>query len=235
MSILESSALQRRFDLADPDLEIFRTWIDQTGIRWGIDAAQRAELGLPAFAQNTWRAGLDRLLLGYAAPARGEKLFAGILAFDKIEGGLAETLGRFVEFAEALFSTAGELQQPRPLLAWQETLRQIALRFFPPDDEREPDLRRLRRVLDSLGETAILSGFEEAVPLDVLLAHLEKALAESESGSGFLVGCVTFCALKPMRTVPFRVVCLVGMNDTDYPRHHRAPGFDLIAQDPQAR
>ena len=36
-----------------------------------------------------------------------------------------------------------------------------------------------------------------------------------------------------MRTVPFRVVCLVGMNDTAYPRHDRAPGFDLIAQDPR--
>ncbi|MDQ3115872.1 MAG: exodeoxyribonuclease V subunit gamma [Verrucomicrobiota bacterium] len=233
MSILESPALQRRFDLADSDLEIIRTWIDEAGIRWGVDAAQRNALGLPAFAQNSWRAGLDRLLLGYAAPARGEKLFQGILAYDKIEGSFAETLGHFVEFAEALFGTAGELQQPRPLLAWQETLRQIVLRFFPPDDEREPELRRLRHVVDSLGETAALSGFEEAVPLDVLLAHLEKALAETESGSGFLVGRVTFCALKPMRTVPFRVVCLVGMNDTAYPRHHRAPSFDLIARDPR--
>ena len=233
LSILESSTLQRRFDLADSDLEIVRTWIDKTGIRWGIDAAQRQSLGLPPFAQNSWRAGLDRLLLGYAGPARGENLFEGILAFDEIEGSLAETLGHFVEFAEALFRTAGELQPPRPLLAWQETLRQIALRFFPPDDEREPELRQLRRVIESLGEAAALSGFAEAVPLDVLLAHLEKALAESESGSGFLVGRVTFCALKPMRTVPFRVVCLVGMNDTAYPRHHRAPGFDLIAQDPR--
>ena len=233
MSILESGTLLRRFDLVDSDLEIIRTWIDKAGIRWGIDAAQRKDLGLPAFAQNSWRAGLDRLLLGYAARARGENLFEGILAFDEIEGSSAETLGQFVEFAEALFSTAADLQQPRPLLAWQETLREITFRFFPPDDEREPELRHLRRVIESLSETAVLSGFDEAVPLDVLLAHLENALSESGSGSGFRVGRVTFCALKPMRTVPFRVVCLVGMNDTDYPRHYRPPGFDLIAQDPR--
>ncbi len=233
IGILESSALQRRFELVDSDLEIIRRWIEKTGIRWGIDAAQRAALGLPAFAENSWRAGLDRLLLGYAAPARGERLFEGILAYDEIEGSLAETLGRFVEFTEALFTTARALEQARPLLAWQETFRQIAARFFAADDEREPELRQLRRVLDSLGETAALSGFDQAVPLDVLLAHLEQALARTESGSGFLVGKVTFCALKPMRTVPFRVVCLVGMNDTAYPRHDRAPGFDLIAQHPQ--
>ncbi len=67
MSILESSALQRRFELVESDLEIIRVWIEKTGIRWGIDAAQREALGLPAFAENSWRAGLDRLLLGYAA------------------------------------------------------------------------------------------------------------------------------------------------------------------------
>ena len=183
---------------------------------------------MPAFGENSWRAGLDRLLLGYAAPARGEKLFEGILAFDEVEGSLAETLGHFAEFAEALFATARRRCSSRARSReWEETSAPNRRRFFPADDEREPELRQLRRVIDSLGETAELSGFAEPVPLDVLLAHLEKALAGTESGSGFLVGRVTFCALKPMRAVPFRVVCLVGMNDTAYPRHDRPPGFDL--------
>jgi exodeoxyribonuclease V gamma subunit len=233
ISVLESPPLQRRFELVDSDLEIIRGWIEKTGIRWGIDAEQRAALGLPAFAENSWRVGLDRLLLGYAAPAHGEQLFEGILAYDEVEGSLAETLGRFVEFCEALFATASSLQHPRSLLDWQETLQQITVRFFTAEDEREAELRQLQRVLESLGETAALSNFAEAVPLDVLLAHLEQALASTESGSGFLVGKVTFCALKPMRTVPFRVVCLVGMNDTAYPRHDRAPGFNLITQNPR--
>jgi exodeoxyribonuclease V gamma subunit len=233
LSILESTALQRHFSLTEPDLETIRTWIEKTGIRWGIDAAHRAELGLPAFNENSWRAGLDRLLLGYATPARGEQLFGSTLAFDEVEGSLAETLGNFAAFSEALFATARELKHARPLLAWQETLRQITARFFDADDEREPELRQLRRVIDSLGETAQLSGFDSDITLDVLLAHLEQAFSSSESGGGFLAGRVTFCALRPMRTVPFRVVCLVGMNDTAFPRHSTAPAFDLIARDPQ--
>ncbi|HEY3602613.1 MAG TPA: hypothetical protein VGK72_11710, partial [Chthoniobacterales bacterium] len=233
LSLLESVPLQRRFELTEPDLEIIRDWIEKTGIRWGIDAAHRAALGLPDFNENSWRAGLDRLLLGYAGPARGEQLFEGILAFDEVEGNLAETLGHFAEFAAALFATARNLAQPRPLTEWQATLREISLRFFETDDEREPELHPLRNVIESLGESAALSGFDEAVPLDLLLAHLEQALARNERGSGFLIGRVTFCALKPMRAVPFRVVCLVGMNDTAYPRHDRPPGFDLVAQDPR--
>ena len=125
------------------------------------------------------------------------------------------------------------LATPRSLLDWEKTLREINLRFFPTDDEREPELRRLRHIIASLGEAARLSDFEEPVPLEVLLAHLEQALSRAESTAGFLAGKVTFCSLKPMRTIPFRVVCLVGMNDTAYPRHDRPPAFDLVAQNPK--
>ncbi len=229
LSILESTELQRRFALADSDLETIRTWIAQTGIRWGIDAAHRAEFGLPAFGENSWRAGLDRLLLGYATPARGEQLFDGLLAYDEIEGSLAETLGSFAGFVEALFAAASSLKQPRTLAEWQETLREITARFFEANDDREAEMRQLRWVIESLTEFP----FHDAIPLDVLLAHLEQALATHASGSGFKPGRVTFCALKPMRTVPFRVVCLVGMDDTAFPRHNTAPAFDLIAQHPQ--
>src|SRR5207237_7508830 len=72
-----------------------------------------------------------------------------------------------------------------------------------------------------------------AVPLDVVVAQLEYSLDESSSGAGFLSGQLTFCALKPMRSVPFKVVCLLGLNDTAFPRHDRAPGFDLLAQYPK--
>lgn len=233
VSILESLALQERFNLTEADLETIRAWIEKTGIRWGIDAAHRAEFDLPEFGENSWRAGLERLLLGYAAPARGERLFEGILAFDEVEGSLAETLGSFVEFAEALFETAASLKNPRTLLQWQETLREISERFFAADDEREIEMHQLRRVIESLRETAALSEFDGEVPLDVLLAHLEQALANTESGVGFLAGRVTFCALQPMRSVPFRVVCLAGLNDTAFPRHNTLPSFDLVAQHPR--
>ncbi len=229
MSILESLPLQRQFCLAESDFEVIRTWIAKTGIRWGVDAAHRAELSLPEFNENSWRFGLDRLLLGYATPAHGEQLFEGILAFDEVEGSLAETLGNFAELVEALFATASDLKQPRTLDAWQETLRQITARFFDADDEREAEMRQLRNVVESLRDLE----FDEVVTLDVLLAHLEQALASTQGGSGFLAGRVTFCALKPMRTLPFRVVCLVGMNDTAYPRHNTPPAFDLIAQNPR--
>jgi len=111
MAILESPAVRSRFGLHEPDLRIIEQWISQSGIRWGIDAQSRANQGLPALSENTWRAGLERLLLGYAMPGKGEMMFQGILPFDEVEGEGGLVLGRFCQFAETLFARAEELQQ----------------------------------------------------------------------------------------------------------------------------
>ncbi len=233
LNILESPAVQRRFQLAQSDLETIRIWIEKAAIRWGIDAAHREKLGLPAFAQNTWREGLDRLLLGYALPGGNRQLFKNILPCDEIEGSLAETLGNFIEFTSRVFETAKELETPRTLGRWQATLREVMDRFFDPTEDVEREMLQVRRVLESLGETGAASCFDEPVSLDVLLAFLEDAFGSAVSGAGFLQGAVTFCALKPMRSIPFKVIAILGMNDTAYPRKPVVTGFDLIAQNPQ--
>src|SRR5260370_11390797 len=110
LNILESPAVQGRFKLAQADLETIRVWLDKAAIRWGIDAAHREKLGLPAFAQNTWREGLDRLLLGYALPGGNSQLFKNILPCDEIEGRLAGTLGDFIQCIRRVFETAHALE-----------------------------------------------------------------------------------------------------------------------------
>jgi exodeoxyribonuclease V gamma subunit len=232
LHLLESSAILRRFELTEADLETIRAWIDKAAIRWGIDPSHREQFGLPAFTQNTWREGLDRLLLGYAMPVAGDKLYHGILPIDDVEGSYAEVLGNFLDFTESIFWIARELTRPRSLAEWKLVLGQVVERFFATD-EFVRELYPVREVLDSLGEISREIAFTETLPFEVILAHLKHSLNERESGAGFLVGRVTFCALKPMRSIPFKVICLVGMNGTAYPRKSANIGFDLIAQHPR--
>lgn len=232
-AILEAPAVQRCFGMAPAEMETIRRWVDDCAIRWGIDAQHRVRLGLPAFAENSWQHGLDRMLLGCALRPENRQLFEEILPFDEIEGSNTELLGNFVEFVQRLFSRAGEFSKPRPLSDWQRDLRETLDAFFEADEAAQRELNRLRAAISALGDISAASQNENAVPLDVVVAQLEHSLKESSSGAGFLSGQLTFCALKPMRSVPFKVVCLLGLNDTAYPRHARAPGFDLVAQHPK--
>ncbi len=234
MDILETAMVLRRYALSKSDLDPIREWVSATNIRWGIDAGTRREHGLPPFAENSWQAGLDRLLLGYAMAGNDHLFFADTLPYDHVEGGNTQELGHFLEFCSTLFARANALAQPRSLDEWTATLRTLVSLFFEAGDEGdERQLADLSAVIDGLGESAAKAAYTSAVSIEVVRAWLEEKLDKQQAGFGFLTGGVTFCAMLPMRSIPFRVIALLGMNDGVFPRRNRSNGFDLIAATPR--
>ncbi len=232
LDLLALDPIRERFGFVAEDLDLVRGWVKDSGIRWGIDAAHRQAAEQPALAGNTWRFGLDRLLLGYAMPGEGRRLYRGVLPYDDVEGTTAEVLGRLVELCETLFAFQGALQTPRPLDVWRDDLGRLLQSMVASSNQTAHQHRQIHTALAALAENARAGGFTEAVDLDTVQMQLAAALEQSAPGRGFLSGGVTFCALVPMRSIPFRVVCLLGMNDADFPRTRRPPGFDLMAQKP---
>jgi len=233
MAVLESPAVQKKFSFSEGDLDLIHLWVRDTRIRWGVDGESRKNLGLPDFPENTWRAGLDRMLLGYSLPGQGEKMFKGILPYDKIEGSDAPVLGNLASFSERLFALEKELDESMRLEEWANFLAKVLDDFFLTEEDTERDILFIRRVLRDLGEKQELSGFEEKIPLGVIKSHLGLSLEKEGFGHGFLTGGMTFCAMLPMRSIPFRVICLLGMNDDTYPRQTKTLGFDLMAKNPR--
>ncbi|MBI5603213.1 MAG: exodeoxyribonuclease V subunit gamma [Deltaproteobacteria bacterium] len=233
LAVLESPAVQRRLSLTEADLEPIQKWIRDTRIRWGIDENSRKELGLPPFSENTWWAGLKRMLLGYALPGQEEQMFMGILPYDRIEGEETAVLGNFLGFIEHLFEALKELGRERTLKEWEEFLSGLLLTFFLPNEETEREVQVIRRTLSDLAGKQDLSGFQEQIGLEVITTYLRTCLEQEGFGFGFLTGGLTFCAMLPMRSIPFKVICLMGMNDDTYPRQTRSLGFDLIAKNPR--
>lgn len=233
LSLLQSPAVRGRFELAPADVERIGEWVRETRIAWGIDEEDRRARGLPAFRENTWRAGLERLLLGYALPGRGDALFQGILPCDTGEGTEAALLGRFVRLVEELAEAAGGLGGTRSLSGWGRFLEDLLDRFFLPGEGEEREFLALRELLRGLGRLETASRYGGSLDLRSIRWHLSRALASSGFGYGFLTGGVTFCAMVPMRSIPFRVICLAGMDGEAFPRESRPPGFDLMARFPR--
>jgi len=240
-ALLGSRALRTRFQFSDEDLSLIRDWIEETAIRWGIDAPDRARAGLPALDANTWRHGLRRLLLGYAMAGQKKNLFEGILPHDEVEGDGGAVLGRFLSATEALFRLTENFEHARPLAEWVEPLLKTIEQFLQPSGEEERrDVRFLRTTIDQLRTVADCLEAGSAVDFRVVRHYLAEQLATMEQRGQFFKGYVTFCALKPICSVPARVVCLLGINDQVFPRRPQPAQFDLMARsarpgDPSAR
>jgi len=234
LDLLALEPVRGRFGIEAGDLERIRTWVVDSGVRWGVDAEHREAVGRPGFSENTWRFGLDRLLLGYAMPGRGRASFGGVLPYDDIEGGEAELLGRFASFAEQVFRLRRDLATPRGIGEWKGVLESVLESLIESTNLSAWQHQMIRGALGGISERAAAGGSDEPVVLDAVVAHLERVLDSDRASHNFLGGGVTFCALLPMRSIPFKVVCLLGMDDDAFPRTMRSPSFDEIAGDPRA-
>ncbi len=230
LELLEEPTIRNRFGLSPEDLDLVRQWVSETHTCWGVDGTFKERFELPTLHNNTWKAGFDRLFLGFALPAEEKALFEGILPYDGVEGSSAEVLGKFYGFCEHLFKSNASFDRSRTLADWGDFLSNLVEEFFQTDANNE--LITLIRQIQTLEQIEIVSGYKEDIDFEVLRCILARELSFASS-SGFLRGGVTFCSLLPMRSIPFKVIALLGMNDAAFPRKSPSISFDLMAQEPQ--
>ncbi|MGL1931954.1 MAG: exodeoxyribonuclease V subunit gamma [Desulfotalea sp.] len=223
LDLLRLEQIYPQFDLSEGDFEYIQKWVLESGIRWGIDSKHRDDLGLAGFDLNTWHSGLEKLLLGLTMSSDSE--FAGIIPYDDIEGGIAQALGGLCEFLSCLKSCREKYQKEYSLDDWAELLLGDAEKLFGDSDET----LELQTILSSL----IGIENEQTHSFKVISSWLEQTANESRSSSGFLRGQLTFCSMLPMRSIPFKVVCLLGLQEGEFPKQDRLETFDLMANMPR--
>ena len=233
--LLDVPALAARFGLHEDDLPTLGRWIEGSGVRWGLDQQHRSGLGLgPAGEQNAWIFGVRRMLLGYASGASGS--YAGIEPYAEVGGLDAALAGSLAQMVEALLHWRAMLAEPHTPAEWGVQARALLAAFFKANEEGDRlTLAQLDDALNKWLDTCEGAGYEEAVPLAVLREAWLGLMDEPTLNHQFVSGGVTFCTLMPMRAVPFRVVCLLGMNDGDFPRRAPKADFDLLALPGMAR
>ncbi len=223
LDLLGGPPVMRRFGLDEAGVEAVRSWV-------GAAAIRRGRGGAGDDPPNTWRFGLDRLVMGDAVEAGPLDLFAGVLPVDAPD---PEVLASLCEFHAAACACADALAGPHAPAEWADRLCAAASRCIAPAPEEHEELGEILRTADAWAAAAGLAGFGGVLPLPAARDLLEDCLGRSSLASPFLGGGVTFCNLVPMRSIPFRIVCLLGMDDDAFPRQDASPGFDLIRAAPR--
>jgi len=232
LSLLEVPGIRQRFGITEEDIPLARRWVEGANIRWGLHRQQRESLELPGdLARNTWQSGLRAMLLGYGMG--DDEPWSGVEPYAEVGGLQADLAGRLSDFVGQLENLWQELLTPRTPEQWEALFSDMLGHFF--QDLEGHDLlllNRFRRHLEQWLDDALAAGLAETqLPLNIVKDVLLEGLDESGLNQRFLAGKVNFATLMPMRAIPFRVVCLLGMNDGDYPRSRPPVDFDLMAND----
>lgn len=229
LGLLEVPALATRFSIDEDGLRLLRQWVGESGIRWGLDDDNVRQLALPATGQHTWHFGLTRMLLGYAMDSRAGD-WQGVLPYDESTGLAAELAGHLAELLMQLSQWRVRLAESRALNDWLPICRELLNVFFSVEGETEAALALIEQQWQKVINQGIAAQYPDEVPLSILRDELASRLDQERISQRFLAGPINFCTLMPMRSIPFKAVCLLGMNDGIYPRTLPPLGFDLMAR-----
>jgi exodeoxyribonuclease V gamma subunit len=231
LDLADTAPVRARFGFDDDDLAQARDWVAGAGIHWGLDASGRERYRLGEIDAGTWSTGLQRLLLGVAVAPETEALFGGVLPVVEIQSSQIELAGRLCELIDRLQTVLGALSVSRSVAGWAAALSSAAdlLAEVPPSEAWQR--QQLDEILAELADSGAGTGVEIAPPeLRALLGH---RLEGRPTRANFRSGHLTFCTLAPMRSVPHRVICLLGLDDGVFPRQPPRDGDNLLLADPQ--
>jgi exodeoxyribonuclease V gamma subunit len=225
-----------RFGFDEDALAQIERWLAGTGVRWGLDGAHRANWKLESLEVGTWQAGLDRLLLGVAMADHGD-LFGGALPYGDLSGGEVELAGRLAELVDRLRSALDELARPQSPQSWARALLSGTASLTRTSTQHAWQSEEFRHALEPLVGEPTEAGRPD-VPAALLdLSEARALLADRLRGrptrANFRTGDMTICTLVPMRSVPHRVVCLLGLDDGLFPRAADQDGDDLLLARPE--
>ena len=220
----------RKFSFSQDDLERLRDLVPRAGIRWGFDAAHRSRFQMGEFRQNTWAAGLERLLLGVTMDETDQHFIGTTLPLDDVDAGDVDLVGRLAELVTRVKMLITACNRPQSVTAWVDLFKHAIelLAAVPPGDAWQ-----LSHAYRELGDLGLSSDEADDVLLD--LADVSELLSDAFRGrpsrANFRTGTLTVCTMLPMRSVPHRVVCLLGVDDGVFPRRPEPDGDNLIGND----
>jgi exodeoxyribonuclease V gamma subunit len=239
-ALLDVEAIAARYRIAPDSVPQLVQWLEGAGIRWGLNAAHRADLDLDACGeQNTVWFGLKRMLMGYAIGdtwASHPEPFGDIAPYADVGGLEAELAGAFARLVGRLIAWQLESRTPAPPDTWAARFRSLLSDLVRPQEMLDHQtLAALETAITAWMDTCAQADFTADIPLAVAGEALLGQLDTPALNKRFRAGGVTFCTLMPMRAIPFEVVCLLGMNDGDYPRRAPRSDFDLMGLPAQRR
>lgn len=229
--LMDAKTMREDFRFSPEERARLTDLLSAAGVRWGIDGAHRAEHGFPRDDVHSWRAGLGRLFLGFSTMPDSLRSFEGLLPRGAPTLADIQLVARLSKLCEALFEAHVRTRGSLPLPRWADELDRLCSALFSEDDETSRATHVLRTVLNELRSSSEQSGFTGALSLRALRREISRLWIDSTPAVGFLRRGVTLTELVPLRSVPFRVVCVMGMSEDAFPRGDARPSFDRTRGD----
>ncbi len=223
LQLLDFGAIRRKFDISN--IRTIRILVKMANIRHGINGSPQNDTVFVS-----WKYGLERILLGYAMktdslitlPNRDYE----ILPLEIAEGDFAKEGLKLKSFVDTLIHFVNKRSRPKFIAEWREYIIDFINQILEISDDSINDLNYIFDKLSFSDE--IIDILDEKISYEVFSNAFIDSLYSNNRSSRFISGKITFCSMIPMRSIPYKVVAVLGLNVKTFPRKQTDISFDLI-------
>lgn len=236
VDLASSEAVRRRFGFTDENLERVRAWTVESGVRWGEHIGRRRRYGVE-HSQGTWRAGMDRLLLGVAMAEEDQRFLGAVLPVDDVSSVDVELVGRWAEFIDRLTTVLAICDERQSADSWWDVLDLTLDLLTDAPSDRRWDLVEAHRLVQSLRADShdAVGDLDLSDVTAAVTTAVTAQLQQRQGRSGFGSGGVTVCDLESLRAIPHRVVIALGMDDAAFPHRPETDGDSVLVRCPNVQ
>lgn len=237
MLVATSPLIMKNFSVSASDVAVWGRHLENARLRWGLDAEHREEHGLvaPKLNAHGWLDAIERSLLGAVMKVGSEApvMAGGVRPIPFVESSDTEALITLVGVLSVLAEFEYSSRVSRSVEEWcietEKTLNALCGESCPEIDEVLNVLNAFERASQSLNEKDFSA--KQTVPFAEFAEYVAGELTASSGRLPLRSGSITATSFVPLRTVPFKVVCVVGFDDGTLPMGE-PEGDDLIAATP---
>ncbi len=225
IQVLNLEPIKNTFSFSDDELDVLEEWILNNKVFRG--------LGNQFNATYSWQKALNQMIAGFSMEPDDLSVYNGLIPFHEIastEDMLLAT--RFSEFIHALLHAEKRTRQKKTPLEWLDFAEMILTNFMGIQKE-ENLTSRIYLKISKLKEQVSFTKTKEKLSYNTIRHWLKTQFESTNSVSGRFGQGVTVSSYVPYRSVPFRFIAILGMEESIFPRKAVRPEFDLIYANPQ--
>lgn len=233
---LRIPSVQKNLNLTEDELTLCINWLSISQIKWGLNQAHKASwLDNDAVTEHyTWEWGLSRLALGclHSEMQEHHDEFAYV---DAVEGLNSRILGKLLVLVNRLSTFRAQLNGDKSIQEWERLLQEMSQSLFGETSTQLRAQQMIEQTISQFSKQVQTAGYESPIGLALVRESLSDKFSTPDALNQFLTGQVTFSSMVPMRSVPFKMICILGLNDGAFPRIALPNSIDLIAQSEKQR
>ncbi len=238
--IITAKPIREKFNFSDEDLVNIQRWLENSGIKWQFKNENESNFK----ERFSWDKGLEKIMLSHAMQEKEGEEFNQNIPFANFTLGESKAFGDFYEIVEAIFKLLKHSHTKKPINYFIKLFTELADILFTESESEDKHNLSFKQILKNIKlriepfsdsqKNQELGITEQEIYFEVFCNFLKSQIAHSvREDDLFMHKGISFASLIPMRSIPFKVIYLLGMDNDSFPRKNNFSDFDLIHLKPQ--